>query len=235
MVKKDVDFRSSSLEERERFYKEEFSISKIKKWFSSSGMRLPQLCAIDAGSETDIILNKKWKNQLFYFHFNELNKKIKKYIPEDIYYCRNFYDNPREVLNRMNLKDWKEQELVFDIDLDNLSSGILNNKNIQKAFQWTFKMRRELQKDFEKVVIVYSGRGFHIHVFDKKVFFLSRNQRKIVVKKFSKFPIDPWVSMGNIDLIRMPYSLHGLVSRVVVPLKDMKFDEEKTYPRFMVD
>jgi DNA primase catalytic subunit len=36
--------------------------------------------------------------------------------------------------------------------------------------------------------------------------------------KAKGFPIDEWVTSGDMRLIRLPYSLHGLVSRVVIPL-----------------
>lgn len=234
MVKKEVVFRPASLQERKEFYEKEFSIEKVKKWFSSNGMKLPQLCAIDAGSETGIIINKKYKNQMLYFHFYELLEKIKKYVPEDVYYSRNYYDNPAKILRMMKLSPWKTQELVFDIDIDNLSSeGIVNNRVIRKAFHWALKMKHELENEFERVELVYSGRGFHLHVLVKKAFLLSKEERMKIVKRFSKFPIDPWVSLGNIDLIRMPYSLHGVVSRVVLPIKNAKFEEKKSYPRFL--
>ena len=55
-------------------------------------------------------------------------------------------------------------------------------------------------------------------------------------KKFRDYPIDPWVSRGFIRLIRMPYSLNGLVSRVVKPVQIKRgFNREASYPRFLKD
>jgi len=45
--------------------------------------------------------------------------------------------------------------------------------------------------------------------------------------KTKSFSIDAWVTTGEMPLIRLPYSLHGMVSRIVLPLekKEMaKFD-----------
>ena len=56
---KNFPFRHSTLSERKEFYEKEFSVSKIKKWFKSNNLPLPQLCALDPGSETKIILDKK--------------------------------------------------------------------------------------------------------------------------------------------------------------------------------
>jgi DNA primase catalytic subunit len=37
--------------------------------------------------------------------------------------------------------------------------------------------------------------------------------------KSKGFAIDVWVTAGEMRLIRLPYSLHGMVSRVVLPLE----------------
>jgi len=53
------------------------------------------------------------------------------------------------------------------------------------------------------------------------------------------YPIDEWVTTGGMRLIRLPYSLHGMVSRVVVPLtigQLERFDPLRSsicIPRFM--
>ncbi len=230
-MEKELSFRPSTLEERKEFYEKEFSLKKVKMWFKSHNLPLPQLCALDAGSETKIIMNKKWKGSMFYFPFKELAKKIKKYCPEDVYYDRNTYKNPKQVLKTLNFNNWLKQGLVFDIDLENMSKEV-NNKNLVKLYAIAVKMKNLLEKDFNKVSIVYSGRGFHIHVLDKKAFFLNIKERENLNKKFSNFPIDPWVSQGHIRLIRMPYSLHGIVSRKCIPIKT-KFKFKETIPKFL--
>jgi len=231
-------FRASTLKEREEFYEKEFDLEIVIKWFREKGMKLPQLCAVDAGTETGIIVNKKMSGILFYFKFEELKEKIKKYVPEDIYYDRNIYTNPEEILDTLNFNNPISQELAFDIDADNLRCDC-KNKNIcdsciDLAFEWAKKMKKELKREFKQVEIIYSGRGFHLHVFDKKAFLLNAKERELLNKKFSNFPIDKWVSGGYIRLIRLPYSLNGLVSRKVIPLKGLKFEKEKSYPGFLV-
>ncbi len=117
---KNREFRVSSLNERIQFYKEEFDISKIKKWFHKNKMKLLQLCAIDAGTETGIILDKKNRKHMLYFPFDKLKEKIRKYVPEDVYYDRNIYSNSKRILNGLKFDNFIEQELVFDIDSENL-------------------------------------------------------------------------------------------------------------------
>ena len=55
------------------------------------------------------------------------------------------------------------------------------------------------------------------------------------------FAIDEWVTLGEMRLIRLPFSLHGLVSRIVLPLEKSeveRFDpvnDERCIPRFLRD
>ena len=74
-MKRGYEFRPSTLEERRTFYDKEFSINSVRKWFK--GQSLPQLCAIDAGTKTKIILNKKLGGAIFFFSFLYLKKKIR--------------------------------------------------------------------------------------------------------------------------------------------------------------
>lgn len=236
-MKKKFPFRKATLEERKEFYEKEFSIAKARNWFFSNNLKLPQLCAIDAGSESSIVLNKKWKNFLFYFEFKDLEKKIKKYIPEDIYYDRNFYEKPEKVLQELNFSKWKTQELVFDIDVDNLNSkcrkGKIREECINLAYKHSIKIQKKLNDvRFKKIVIVYSGDGFHVHVLDKNAFYLAKPERKKLTEMLVNYAIDSWVSGGNINLIRLPYTLHGLVSRIVIPIEN-EFKIEKAVPDFL--
>lgn len=231
---KNFEFRASTIEERKRFYEKEFSIEKIKKWFKENKMPLPQICAIDAGSETDILINKKYKNFMLYFEFKDLKKKIKKYLPEDLYYDRNIYENPKKVLDSLNFKKYSMQELVFDVDSNNIKCNHCEEvceKCLKKAYIYSLKIKKMLEKKFKRVIMVYSGRGFHLHVLDIKAYNLTLKERKKISEEFSNFPIDPWVSRGYIRLIRMPFSLHGEVSRVVVPVKNNW--QKKAIPNFL--
>lgn len=73
---------------------------------------------------------------------------------------------------------------------------------------------------FSEVRVVYSGRGFHVHVLDEDTFGWSKRKRSVLARRLKKegFLMDEWVTTGGMRLIRLPYSLHGMVSRVVLPL-----------------
>jgi len=89
--------------------------------------------------------------------------------------------------------------------------------------------------------IVYSGRGFHVHVFDPEAYAFGDKKRREIARaeKEKGFAIDEWVTAGEMRLIRLPYSLHGLVSRIVVPLEKSeleKFDpihDKRCIPKFL--
>jgi DNA primase catalytic subunit len=239
------DFRVASLAERKRFYYNEFKASEVKKFFVRNGMKVPQICALDAGSESGVIIDKKLKGIILYFPFKELEKKVKKYLPEDVYYDRCEYANPAQVLKTMNFRDWKEQELMFDIDSDNVkckcSQGKGKNKEkfccncLQKALDEALKIEKLLRKKgFKKTFLSYSGRGFHVHVLDEKAYRMTIGERRTLVKDFMKFGIDEWVSKGFIKLARLPLSLHGLVSRKFIGVKadkTGKFDLKNSFPK----
>lgn len=232
-------FRHSTLEERRKFYEKEFSVEKVRSFFRKNKMPLPQICALDAGTDTGIIKEKKWKNKMFYFLFKDLKEKIREYCPEDVYFDRSVYKNPRKTLRTLKFTGYVEQELAFDIDIDNIKRVQMNNtrdyrRTIMKAYRYAKKLKKELEKEFKRVIIVYSGRGFHVEVLDKKAFELNNLERERIAERFSKYPIDTWVSRGYIRLMRLPYSLNGLVSRIAIPLgKVDKFNSKKTIPRFL--
>jgi DNA primase catalytic subunit len=66
-------------------------------------------------------------------------------------------------------------------------------------------------------------------------------ERRRLAKEIQRvYPIDEWVTSGEMRLIRLPYSLHGVVSRVCIPLKveDLEgFDprvDRRCLPRFLL-
>lgn len=247
-IRGETNFRAASLSERAGFYAREFKPDKAEKWLKKNMGFMPQVIAIDAGTDTGMIKNKKWKGSMFNIKFSELKSKIKKYTPEDIYYDRNIYKNPDKFLKKPgNIPIENEnvigQELAFDIDSDNIPCTHAKTQRacnicVGKAFVQAKKMKKELKKIFNNVKAVYSGRGFHLHVFDRAAFYLSTRDREKLNKKFSKYPIDPWVSRGFIRLIRLPFSLNGLVSRKAMPVEDIdKFNSESKslLPWFLKD
>ncbi len=148
------------------------------------------------------------------------------------------------------------QELAFDLDPENVTCpvhGSLADK-LQRGQGLSFcslelgivkqqvvGLHEYLEREFSNLRIVYSGRGFHIHVFDEAAYGLSEKERREITRIVKKkgFAIDEWVTAGEMRLIRLPYSLHGMVSRVVLPLEKSeleRFDpvtDERCIPKFL--
>ena len=229
-------FRPATLKERKYFYEKEFNQKKYLSFFRIK----PKFFAVDLGTETKIISDPKKNNKIIFFRTNNLRKKLINYLPEDVYYDRNIHKGKKFCLfclktkNFFKCKDFLGQELIFDVDADNIKCSCkkICSKCINKSVENAFNLAEELEFKLKK--IVYSGRGCHVHVLDKKAYNLSEKERKKLAKKFKKYGIDTWVSEGKIRLVRLPFSLNGLVSRISIPLNDLQdFKEKKTLPKFL--
>ncbi len=243
--------RCATLEERKRFYCEEFDLEKAAGWLGKRIARLkfaaiigrhtrvfPEKYAEDA--DTTIIIDE-FKN------LSDLREQITEFLPESTYYDRNIYDeNDRKT----------GQELAFDLDPENITCpihGSLADKmqrgqglsfcslELDMVKQQAVRLYEHLEGEFSHLRIVYSGRGFHIHVFDEAAYGLSEKKRREIARAVKKkgFAIDEWVTLGEMRLIRLPYSLHGLVSRIALPLEKSeleRFDpisDERCIPKFL--
>src|SRR5438552_16887439 len=91
---------------------------------------------------------------------------------------------------------------------------------IQLAQQEAAQLIEILSRNFSEISLVYSCRGFHIHIRDEETAFWNRKKLIALVRSLTKrgLVMDEWVSSGGMRLFRVPYSLNGLVSSAVFPL-----------------
>lgn len=222
--------RYTTLEERHEFYTAEFPPAKVAEWF---GERLNRVkFAVIMGRHTRIY-PLKYREDVGttiiideYQNLNEVRDYMLEFLPEAAYYDRNVYDANGHKTG---------QELAFDLDPENITCpvhGSLADKmrlgqglsfcalELELVKKQAVSLYEYLEKEFSQLRIVYSGRGFHIHVFDPEAYALSVAERRALARavKEKGFGIDEWVTVGEMRLIRLPYSLHGLVSRIVLPL-----------------
>ncbi len=190
----------------------------------------------------------------------ELRPYLLKYLPEGAYYDRNVYAS----VNRARAADldyarpWRSrlflgQELAFDLDPENLDCPIHGDIEAKMRrhqglsfCDWEFREVRgqaaalydELAEDWSTLSVVYSGRGFHIHVLDDDAYGMTKAERSRVARTYARrYALDEWVTSGEMRLIRLPYSLHGMVSRIAVPiprrdLEGFNYDDPRALPRF---
>jgi len=237
--------RPSTLRERESFYRYEFSLDRVEKWLGWRDIGNTAFAVI-IGRHSDIYLPEyediKRKAVIIDEHkgLADVLDYILQYLPEGVYYDRNVYSDIKLCVERgcdykncWGCENFLGQELAFDIDPENVSCpyhGSIEDKmkrgeglsfcmlEFKKVRKLTLSLYDELRAEYKKLRVVFSGRGFHIHVFDRKALKMSREERVELAKAYSHYAIDEWVTNGEMRLIRLPYSLNGLVSRICSPL-----------------
>jgi DNA primase catalytic subunit len=243
--------RYSTLEERKQFYSTEFRLEKVAKWFGEQQGKIK--FAVIMGRHTKIYPEKYKKDASTtiiideYQNLEDVRQQILEFLPEAVYYDRNVYDE----------NDHKtSQELAFDLDPENITCpihGTLADKmkrrqglsfcelELDMVKQEAINLYRYLASRFSEIMVVYSGRGFHLHVLDQEAYMLNAKERLEIAQQVKKegFHIDEWVTSGEMRLIRLPYSLNGLVSRIVLPLKKDELEsfdaihDERCLPKFL--
>jgi DNA primase catalytic subunit len=257
--------RVSSIDERRRFYSREFHLTNVRGWFK--GWQSPIVFAAVIGRHTGVA-PEKYRREASrtivideYKSLSEIRNYLIDFRPESAYYDRNVYTDWNQARHSGNdptrLGRFFGQELVFDIDPENFACpihGTLEEKmrkhqglsfcrlEFQLAQQEAAQLMNLLSKRFSHISLVYSGRGFHIHITDKETIFWNRKKRLALVRSLTKkgFVMDEWVPSGGMRLIRLPYSLNGLVSRIAIPLAYSElgaFDpiaDKRTIPKFLL-
>lgn len=246
-----VGMRYATLEERKHFYTQEFALEKVANWFGNklantkfaviigrhTGIYPPKY---EMDASTTIIIDE-------YKDLEDVRQQILEFLPEGVYYDRNVYDAAGRIVG---------QELAFDLDPENITCpihGSLADKmkrgqglsfcelELNMVKQEAIELLGFLEERFSEVRAVYSGRGFHLHVFDHKAYTLSAKERSDLAKRVKQagFHIDEWVTSGEFRLIRLPYSLNGMVSRIALPLTKQALEtfdaihDERCLPRFL--
>jgi DNA primase catalytic subunit len=242
-----VNHRPAKVLERRKYY-ESLDFNKIAEWFSSKPDSLKKpIFHLDPGYETGYC-RKKYRDKLgklLYFDikdYDELKEMVLEYLPEDLYYDRNLYDDPSKCVdcedrNCQSCENLLGQELMFDVDPENIecpNCGSLEerirvasmfkfcyicfNKGVEQALRLKDLLS---EKGFQRLSAVYSGRGFHIYVEDPHAYEMTRDERKSLAMEVKNqgIGIDLWVTEGGSRLARVPYSLNGLVSRVCYPIE----------------
>jgi DNA primase catalytic subunit len=230
--------RPSTLQERELFYTK-FDIKKARDWV---GRKL--VYAVVLGRHTNVfpVRYKEDKNIPLiidnYRSLRDVKSHILNYRPEGVYYDRNYYKDfskchTRNLRTAWNWENFAGQQLAFDLDPENVNCPIHGTlqERLEKgmglsfcktAFHIvkdnTFTLYEILQENYSDVRIVFSGRGFHIHVFDRDSKALSQKERGTLARRYRRYGIDTWVTEGQMRLIRLPYTLNGVSSRIVLPL-----------------
>jgi DNA primase catalytic subunit len=239
--------RPSTLDERRRFYIEEFDVKSLSHWIGTRrrSLKFAMILGRYTGivmpgreeNKNDVVVIDLWKRP------GDIRRYALDYLPESLYYDRNRYIDVRECARCgesieacHGCFNYDGQQLAFDLDPENVDCpyhGHLGEKSdrgrIHGFCMYEFKSVRkqasrlslELAKQYESVGVVYSGRGFHVVVDDEAAYRLTKRERKAIARTMGRrYDIDEWVTEGGSRLMRLPYSLNATVSRKCVRIKD---------------
>jgi len=239
--------RIATLDERRRYYASDFNVSGLSTWIGqkSGHVKFAMILGRHTGlvspkhalNKDDVMIIDDWDTA------KDLRTYALNYLPESMYYDRNRYIDVRKCVSCVKERsscsachNYDGQQLAFDLDPENVDCpyhGHIGQK-IQSGRGLSFCMyefkvvRRQaaslrglLAEQFERVGVVYSGRGFHVVVDDERAYLLTKKERSSLARRYGRtFAIDEWVTAGGSRLMRLPYSLNGLVSRKCMVIKD---------------
>jgi DNA primase catalytic subunit len=245
-----VSMKYSTIDERRQFYSIEFNLAGVAEWFKDKPGKT--WFAVIIGRHTKIY-PEKYRQDIAttiiidqYRSLEDVRGQVLEFLPEAVYYDRNVYSEEGEKVG---------QELAFDLDPENvvcpvhgsLADKMAKNQGLgfceielDMVRKETIRLYEFLETSFSHLQVVYSGRGFHIHVLDKAAYELTMQERLKIAEeaKQAGFHMDAWVTSGEMRLIRLPHSLNGLVSRIVLPIEKSELEtfnpitDKRCLPKF---
>lgn len=115
-------------------------------------------------------------------------------------------------------------------------------QDLQNSFELAFELKEWLESNvgFTEVRVFYSGQGAHVYAIGDEDPYLqltyqSRKFLTTYIQERLQIPIDEQVTWDHQRVIRLPYSLHTDVSRIVVEMDSPDFDYiNEPVPEFLV-
>ncbi|MFC6799468.1 DNA primase [Haladaptatus sp. DYSN1] len=179
--------------------------------------------------------------------------------PDAVYYALDHWDRPWVLAVDIDAKDIAAQrasretttgESTDDVETEQLqAAGILDSPpegypysfdDIEQALDYGFEVQEIFEDDFaaDETMVVYSGQGCHVYLLDTDREHHYDEQSREVINDLLldeyEIPIDPVVTADRRRVMRLPYSLHADVSRVVQPIDDPGFDfRTEATPNFL--
>ncbi|WP_266080725.1 bifunctional DNA primase/polymerase [Haladaptatus caseinilyticus] len=169
--------------------------------------------------------------------------------PEAVYYALDHWERPWVLAVDIDAKDIAAQrascettanETNDDAETEQLrAAGILDNApegypyaftDIEDALEYGFIVQEIFEDDFAatETLVVYSGQGCHIYLLNTDHKHRYDEQSREVINDLLleeyEIPIDPVVTADRRRVMRLPYSLHADVSRIVQPIESPDFD-----------
>ena len=169
--------------------------------------------------------------------------------PDAVYYALDHWERPWVLGVDIDAKDIAAQrasgettavESDDDVETEQLrAAGILDSApegypyafaDIEQALKYGFTVQEIFEDDFaaEETMVVYSGQGCHVYLLNTDREHRYDEQSREVINDLLlteyEIPIDPVVTADRRRVMRLPYSLHADISRVVQPIDSPAFD-----------
>ncbi|WP_408960189.1 DNA primase [Natrinema sp. 74] len=168
--------------------------------------------------------------------------------PDAVYYALDHWERPWVLAVDIDAKDIAAQRAsnestngrADDVGTEQLrATGVLDSppegypyafEDIEQALEYGFAVQDIFEDDFaaDETMVVYSGQGCHVYLLDTDREHCYDEQSREVINDLLLdeygIPIDPVVTADRRRVMRLPYSLHADVSRVVQPIDDSGFD-----------
>jgi hypothetical protein len=168
-------------------------------------------------------------------------------VPEAVYYATDFHDRNWVLVVDIDAKDVALEYAKDAVDGDEEGTdddlkrraGVFDAPpegfpyrfaDLDQALEYGFEVKDyfENRLDTDATQVVYSGQGCHVYMYDPAPEYryseVPRRHIATALEEKKDIPIDTPVTTDESRVIRLPYSLHAGVSRVVTPIESPDFD-----------
>ncbi|MCI4371954.1 MAG: DNA primase small subunit PriS, partial [Thermoplasmata archaeon] len=157
----------------------------------------------------------------------ELKSFLAGRVPAHAYYSSAYYDNPNA--GTMEEKGWLGADLIFDLDADHLPNAakmsypeMLEAIRLKILHLYDDFLKADFGFDEKSMRIVFSGgRGYHVHVFDERVWGLGSHERREIVDWITGKGLDVDAVFRESAFDQKEFQGHTRVKkRIVAPAHD---------------
>jgi len=168
-------------------------------------------------------------------------------VPEAVYYATDFHDRNWVLVVDIDAKDiaLEYAKLAVDSNVGDSDeslkqrAGVIDAppegypyrfEDLDHALEYGFDVKEYLEEslDTDATQVVYSGQGCHVYVYDPAPEYryseVPRRHIATALEEKEGIPINTPVTTDKSRVVRLPYSLHAGVSRVVTPIESPDFD-----------
>ena len=157
----------------------------------------------------------------------DLHSFLRNRVPAHAYYSSAYYETPDAPT--MEEKGWLGADLIFDLDADHLPNAaklsypeMLEAVRLKILHLYDDFLREDFGFEEKAMRIVFSGgRGYHIHVFDERVWSLGSHERREIVDWITGKGLDVGAVFRESAFDKKEFQGHTRIKRrVIAPAQD---------------